>query len=142
MPHHTIELLEDAFNEAEKSIKKSTIAILGVSYKPDIGDIQLTPAEEIISKLDKLNSKIKIYDPYFKSTTIFSHKTEENLLDAISDADAVILLTAHKEFSDIDPTLFVSKMKTPIFIDSRGIMEIRAAKKAGLIFRGIGRGGN
>jgi len=142
MPYHTIELLEDAFNEAEKSIKNSTITILGVSYKPNIGDIQLTPAEEIISKLDQLNSKIKIYDPYFKSTTVFSHKTEGNLFDAISDADAVILLTAHKEFYDIDPTLLVSKMKTPIFIDSRGIMEIRAAKKAGLIFRGIGRGGN
>lgn len=142
MPYHTIELLEDAFNEAEKSIKNSTVTILGVSYKPDIGDIQLTPAEEIISKLDQLNSKIKIYDPYFKSTTVFSHKTEGNLFDAISDADAVILLTAHKEFYDIDPTLLVSKMKTPIFIDSRGIIEIRAAKKAGLIFRGIGRGGN
>lgn len=142
MPYHTIELLEDAFNEAEKSIKNSTVTILGVSYKPDIRDIQLTPAEEIISKLDQLNSKIKIYDPYFKSTTVFSHKTEGNLFDAISDADAVILLTAHKEFYDIDPTLLVSKMKTPIFIDSRGIIEIRAAKKAGLIFRGIGRGGN
>ena len=142
MPYHTIELLEDAFNEAEKSIKNSTVTILGVSYKPDIGDIQLTPAEEIISKLDQLNSKIKIYDPYFKSTTVFSHKTEGNLFDAISDADAVILLTAHKEFYDIDPTLLVSKMKTPIFIDSRGIIEIRVAKKAGLIFRGIGRGGN
>lgn len=142
MPYHTIELLEDAFNEAEKSIKNSTVTILGVSYKPNIRDIQLTPAEEIISKLDQLNSKIKIYDPYFKSTTVFSHKTEGNLFDAISDADAVILLTAHKEFYDIDPTLLVSKMKTPIFIDSRGIIEIRAAKKAGLIFRGIGRGGN
>lgn len=142
MPHHTIELLEDAFNEAEKSAKNSTVAILGVSYKPDIGDIQLTPAEEIISKLDKLDSKIKIYDPFFKSTTVFSHKTEETLLDAISDADAVILITAHKEFYDIDPTLLVSKMKTPILIDSRNVIEIRAAKKAGLIFRGIGRGGS
>lgn len=142
MPYHTIELLEDAFNEAEKSAKNSTVAILGVSYKPDIGDIQLTPAEEIISKLDKLDSKIKIYDPFFKSTTVFSHKTEETLLDAISDADAVILITAHKEFYDIDPTLLVSKMKTPILIDSRNVIEIRAAKKAGLIFRGIGRGGN
>lgn len=140
MPRHTVELLEDALNEAGKPVKNSIITILGVSYKPNVKDFQLSPAEEIIKKLDELGAKIKIFDPYFKSTNVFSHKTEESFENAIKESDGTILITAHKEFSDIDPTLLVSKMKTPIFVDTRGTMDKVAAKKAGLIFRGIGRG--
>ena len=140
MPYHVIDLLANALNEAGKTLKGSTIAILGLSYKPNIRDIQLTPAEDIIKRLDKLQAKIKIYDPYFKSVEVFSHNTEDNLLNAITNADAALLITAHNEFREIEPSLLASKMKTPIFIDSRGLMDKVAAKKAGLIFRGIGCG--
>ena len=140
MPYHVVELLIDALNEVGKVVKGSTIAILGLSYKPNVHDIQLTPAEEIINRLEKLQAKIKIYDPYFKSVKVFSHNTENSLMDAITDADATLLVTAHDEFRDITPSLLVSKMKTPVIIDSRGLIDAAAAKKAGLIFRGIGRG--
>jgi len=141
MPYHVIELLADALNEAGKSVKNSTIAVLGLSYKPNVGDIQLSPVEAIIKRLDQLDAKIKIYDPYFKSTEVFSHKTENDLVNAITNADAAIIATAHKEFHSIEPTLFAAKMKTPVLVDARGLIDIHAAKKAGLIFRGIGRGG-
>lgn len=141
MPYHVVELLSDALNEIGKSVKGSTIAVLGISYKPNVKDIQLTPAEAIVKRLDQLQAMVKIYDPYFKSTQVFSHKTENDLMDAISNVDAAIIVTAHNEFRGIDPSLFVSKMKTPVIIDSRGIVDVHAARKAGLIFRGIGRGG-
>jgi nucleotide sugar dehydrogenase len=141
MPYHVVELLSDALNEIGKSVKGSTIAVLGISYKPNVKDIQLTPAEAIIKRLDQLQAIVKIYDPYFKSTQVFSHKTENELIDAISNVDATIIVTAHNEFRGIDPSLFVSKMKTPVIIDSRGVVDIHAAKKVGLVFRGIGRGG-
>ena len=141
MPYHVVELLSDALNEAGKSVKGSTIALLGLSYKPNVRDAQLSPAEAIIRRLDQLEAKIKIYDPYFKSVEVFSHKTESDFINTITNADAVIIVTAHNEFRSIEPTLFSTKMKTPVLIDSRGIIDVHAAKKAGLIFRGIGRGG-
>jgi nucleotide sugar dehydrogenase len=141
MPYHVVELLADALNEAGKSVRGSTIALLGLSYKPNVRDIQLSPVETIIKRLDQLDAKIKIYDPYFKSTEVFSHKTEDDLVNAITNADAAIIVTAHKEFHSIEPTLFAAKMKTPVLIDARGLVDVHAAKKAGLIFRGIGRGG-
>ncbi|HXX05314.1 MAG TPA: nucleotide sugar dehydrogenase [Candidatus Bathyarchaeia archaeon] len=141
MPYHVVELLVDALNEAGKSVKDSTIALLGVSYKPDVKDIQLAPVEAIIKRLDQLQAKVKIYDPYFKSTQVFSHKTEDNLIDAISDVDATVIVTAHNEFKKIDPSLLAAKMRSRVIIDARGIIDINIAKKAGLIFRGIGRGG-
>ena len=140
MPFHVVDLLLDALNEAGKTIKGSTIAILGISYKPNVKDIQLTPAEKIIKRLDKLQAKIRIYDPYFKSVEVFSHNTESNLIAAVTNADATLLITGHNEFRCINPSLLASKMRTRIVIDSRGLIDPLAAKKAGLIFRGIGRG--
>ena len=140
MPDHVLGLLQDGFKEASKKIQDSQILVLGVSYKPDVKDIQITPAEPLINKLKQLNAKIKIYDPHFKSTEIFGIKTESNLVDALNNTDAVLLITAHKEFHDLEPTFLASKMKTPIVVDSRGIIDNHAAKKAGLIFRGLGRG--
>jgi nucleotide sugar dehydrogenase len=140
MPQHTIDLLCDAFDEAGKSITNSNVTILGISYKPDVKDIQLTPAEPIITNLKNLNAKVRIYDPYFKNTVVFGLKTEDDYISAITDSDAIILVTSHKEFHDLDPTFLRSKLKSGIIVDSRGTIDQHAAKKAGLIYRGIGRG--
>jgi nucleotide sugar dehydrogenase len=140
MPQHVINLLIEAFLESEKNIEDSTVLILGVSYKPDIKDIQLTPSEHIIEKLKKLKCKVKIFDPYFKSVELFGIQTEHNLVDALANTDAVVLVTAHKEFHDLEPAFLKTIMKTPILVDSRGVVNQDTAKKAGLIFRGLGRG--
>ena len=140
MPQHVINLLNEVFLESEKNIIDSEILILGVSYKPNVKDIQITPAEPIIEKLKTLKCKVKIYDPYFKSTNIFGINTEHNLIDALINTDAIIIVTAHKEFHDLDPIFLKTSMRTPILVDSRGIIDQHAAKKAGLIFRGLGRG--
>ena len=63
-----------------------------------------------------------------------------SLHSTLSQTDAIIIVTAHKDFHDLEPTFLKSKMKTPIVIDSRGIIDKHAATKSGLIFRGIGRG--
>jgi len=139
MPEHVVNLTLDAFKTSKKSIKDSSILILGVSYKPDVKDIQLSPAEIIINKLKTLGAKIKIYDPYFKGSQVFGINSEQNIDDALSKVDAAIIITAHKEFQEIDPKIF-SKMKTPTLIDSRGIIDTVSAKNAGLVFRGLGRG--
>ena len=141
MPHHTVEIVVDALNESEKSIKNSIIGILGISYKPNVADIQLSPAEEIVKHLEQLGAKIKIYDPFYKSQNIFSHMCSNSFNDVVENSDALILVTAHDEFKNIDPKILFNKMNTPIFVDTRGVMNIESAKKSGLIFRGIGRGG-
>ena len=113
---------------------------LGISYKPNVKDIQLSPAEVIIKKLQSLKLNVKIYDPYYKSTTIFDIKTEDDLSKAVTDSDAIVIVTAHDEFKCLEPDFFLSKMKIPIVIDARGVIDIRAAKKAGIVFYGLGRG--
>ena len=139
MPEHVIKLTVDAFKDAKESIQDSHILILGISYKPDVKDIQLTPAEHIIKKLQLLGSKIHIYDPYFSGNEVFGITVEKNLDNIIGKVNASIIVTAHKEFQKIK-TEFFKKMKTPILIDTRGIIDPTSAKYDELIFRGLGRG--
>ena len=139
MPDHVINLTLDGFKKCNKSIKDSTVLILGVSYKPDVKDIQLSPAEIIINRLKVLGAKIKIYDPYYKGSQMFGINVEQNIEDVLSKVDASIIITAHKEFQEINPKIF-TKTRTSILIDSRGIIDTSSAKAAGLVFRGLGRG--
>jgi len=138
MPDHVINLVLDVFKKCNKSVKNSSILILGVSYKPDVKDIQLSPAEIIINKLNTLGAKIKIYDPYYKGNQIFGVDVEHNIQDILSEVDASIIVTAHKEFLEINPKIF-TKMRTPILIDTRGVVDTSSANDAGLVFRGLGR---
>jgi nucleotide sugar dehydrogenase len=140
MPEHVIELTLDAFNESGISLEGSDILILGISYKPDVKDIQLTPAEHIIKKLKALGTNIHIYDPYFSSTEQFGIKILETISpELLEKMNAVIIVTAHDEFTKIDISKF-TKMKTPILIDTRGIVDPIDAQNSQLIFRGLGRG--
>jgi UDP-N-acetyl-D-mannosaminuronate dehydrogenase len=139
MPERVIKLTLDAFKECKKPIQNNDILILGVSYKPDVKDIQLTPAKHIIKKLQDLGANIHIYDPYFSSSQVFGINVEENLDAVISKVDASIIITAHKEFRNISLPVF-NKMKSPILVDTRGIIDPMDAKQAKLIFRGLGRG--
>jgi len=140
MPAHVIDLTIDAFKESGKPLNNSEILILGISYKPDVKDIQLTPAEDIIKKLKSLGANVHIYDPYFSSTKIFDIDVSESLSNELLEKmDAAIIVTAHEEFKK-SSILNFNKMKTPILIDTRGIIDPVDAKDSMLIFRGLGRG--
>ena len=139
MPDHVIELTKNAFSECNKSLENSEILVLGVSYKPNVKDIQLSPAEKIIKNLKTLGANVRIYDPYFMNQTVYGISTEENIDGVLSNLDAAIIITGHDEFKQLEISSF-SKMKTPILIDTRGVIDPVIAKNNKLVFRGLGRG--
>ena len=139
MPDHVTELTVNAFNECKKSIQNTSILILGISYKPNVKDIQLSPAAKIIKNFQNLEANVSIYDPYFISNEVYGIRVEKNLYEILPNMDAAVIVTGHDEFKKIDISSF-SKMKTPILIDTRGIIDPTIAKKNKLVFRGLGRG--
>ena len=87
-----------------------------------------------------MNVNVKIFDPYFKSTTIFGIKTESDLDSSLENTDGIIIVTSHNEFKNLDPNLLKSKLRMPVVVDTRGIIDPEDAKKSGLTFKGLGRG--
>ncbi len=139
MPKYVIKLVEDTLKEVNKKSKNTTIGILGISYKPNVGDIQLTPIKDVVEKLKQMNFKIKIFDPYFIKKEFLSIKIEENIENLISDCDVIVLGTDHDEFLKIDFSILKNQMKpSGIIIDTRGKLSSTEVRNAGLTFRGIG----
>ncbi len=140
MPDHVLDLIINGLQEVEKEISNSTILILGISYKPEVKDIQLTPAEKIVEKLKEKGAKIKIYDPFFKSVKVFDIETENNIEQALSNVDSVVLVTAHKEFYNLKPSYIASKIQMPVIVDTKRIFDTDDVKKSKLIFKSLGSG--
>ena len=140
MPNHVIKLLEDAFTESNKSFENSKITLLGISYKPNVRDIQIAPSAKIIELLRKRNVIIKIFDPYFISTKQFGIEIESTFSNAINESDAVVVVTGHKEFENLDLNLISNMTQNPIIVDCTGMIKPENVYSKNIIFRGIGRG--
>ena len=139
MPNHSISLLKDGLAEINKNIENSVILVLGISYKANVKDVQISPAKNIIEILQKERATVKIFDPYFINSIEYNIKTESSLEEAIKNIDGVIIVTDHKEFLNINPKK-ISGEKKIVVIDSRGIIDQHAIKESDIIYRGIGRG--
>ncbi|HEY2161328.1 MAG TPA: nucleotide sugar dehydrogenase [Solirubrobacteraceae bacterium] len=115
MPHFCVERIERALNDAGKPVKGSRIAILGVSYKGGTGDIRESPALRIMQLLARRGAALCYHDSYVPTLQELELASLE-LEQAISGADAVVLVTAHP---GIDHTSIAAD--SPLFIDLRGV---------------------
>jgi UDP-N-acetyl-D-glucosamine dehydrogenase len=94
MPHHCVERIERALNDASKPVRGSKIAILGVSYKGGVGDIRESPALRIMEELAERGGQLAYHDPYVPALPELGLQSVA-LDDAVNGADAVVLVTAH-----------------------------------------------
>lgn len=141
MPKHIFELLLEQLNELEKSVKNSKIVVLGYSYKENFGDPRVSPSETLVEELKKKKACVYIVDPYIDNDYLEKYGiAEKDIYRALEDADALILMTAHKEFKDIDLIKVKRIMKTPIIIDGRRIFNPLKVEQLGFIYKGVGRG--
>jgi UDP-N-acetyl-D-glucosamine dehydrogenase len=114
MPHHCVERIVGALNDASKPVRGSRIAILGVSYKGGVGDTRESPALRIMEELASRGAELAYHDPYVPALPELGLQARE-LADAVGGADAVVLVTAHP---DIDHATVARE--AALFIDLRG----------------------
>lgn len=133
MPKFTVETLLKALKDNKLKSKGLRIAVLGLAYKADIDDCRESPSYEVIKELKKLKMTVKVFDPYVKKDS-----TVASLDEALTDVQAVILTTAHKEFKQFSPAYFKTKGIT-IVVDGRNCLDKSAFLEAGLAYYGIGR---
>ncbi len=141
MPNHVYNLLIEGLEIVEKPISKSLkIAILGVAFIEDSDDARNTPTRDMVKILTDQDISFMIHDPFVRKEEVeFSFSTD---LDSVVDnADALIIITAHQLYKDMDLKIIHSRMKqSPILIDGRVTVSPEAALKAGFVFRSVGRG--
>lgn len=140
MPDHVISLVTDALNDVGKVVSRSKIAILGVSYKPNIHDLQKTPLRRIYLILNEMGASIAIYDPMFIGEKVFGVAVSRTLKEAVDKADCIIVGIAHKEFENLDLIRISEACNKPAaLIDTGKIVEPTHAAELGFSYRGVGR---
>ena len=140
MPDHVVELVSEALNDVGKTVRGSKVAVLGVSYKPGVKDIQLTPVERVVSRLAAMGASISLYDPMFKGEKVFGRPVSRSLEEAANAADCVVVGTAHKEFEKLDlGRLARLTSKKVAFVDARNVADPKEAARLGFAYRGVGR---
>jgi UDP-N-acetyl-D-glucosamine dehydrogenase len=120
MPYHCVAKAQRALNDTGLSVKGARIAVLGVSYKPGVGDVRESPALKIISLLLELGAEVLYHDPHVASLPEFS-LTGVPLEQALADADLALIVTAHP---NVDYELVARRAR--LVVDLRGVTSAAA----------------
>jgi UDP-N-acetyl-D-glucosamine dehydrogenase len=94
MPYHCVAKAQRALNDQGLAVKGARVAVIGVSYKPGVGDIRESPALKIIALLGELGAEVLYHDPHVPTLTEFSLASVP-LEQALADADLTVIVTAH-----------------------------------------------
>ena len=121
-----------------------TVAIWGLSFKPNVKDFTRSPALEIIPAILKKGGRIRVYDPMAMDNFQLSYPDESvyyanDELDAALGADAILLLTEWAEFRAPDWLEIKRNMKTPFILDGRNIYDKKQLIDLGFEYVGVGR---
>ena len=99
-PSYIVKLITKAFGG---SIKGKRIATLGLAYKPDVDDLRESPAIEISNLLTKAGAQVIAFEPYKPTKQFRTFATASTMEMALKDADAIVLLVRHSQFSQLTP---------------------------------------
>jgi UDP-N-acetyl-D-glucosamine dehydrogenase len=94
MPYHCVAKLQRVLNERGRAVQGARIAVLGVSYKPGVGDIRESPAIKIIELLRGLGAQVVYHDVHVPALDAFD-LTSLTLPDALDGAALALIVTAH-----------------------------------------------
>ena len=124
-------------------LKGKTIAVWGLSFKPETNDMRESASIELIQSIVKAGGKVNAYDPkaiheaqfYLKGIEVHYCNDKYTALEA---ADALILVTEWKEFRSPDLDLMQSKMNGHLFIDGRNQFKTDFIESKGFKYVQIG----
>ncbi|MEN9427329.1 MAG: hypothetical protein RLZZ220_1678 [Pseudomonadota bacterium] len=120
-------------------------AVWGLAFKPNTDDMREAPSRVIIAELFRRGATVTAYDPVAmpEARRVFGEDARlvyaERPMQALDDADALLIVTEWKEFRSPDFDVIKAKLKSSIIFDGRNIFDPALPKKAGLTYLSIGR---
>ena len=125
------------------TVRDKTVAVLGVTFKPNTDDMREAPSLTIVPALVGAGAKVRVCDPQGRhegEAMLPGVKWVENPYQAANDADLVVLLTEWNEFRGLDLEKLARKMAVPQMADLRNIYDPAEVREAGFTaYVGVGR---
>lgn len=118
-----------------------TIAVLGVTFKPNSDDVRDSPALDVASRLHSEGAEVRVYDP--KGNTNAAKRFPRldyrlSMMEAAKQADMVLLLTEWTEFQEMDPQAVGLVVDGRIILDGRNVLDQGSWEDAGWRFLALG----
>lgn len=129
-------------NACSGNVTEKTLAILGVTFKPNTDDMRDAPSLDIIPTLQAEGANINAYDPegmHEAKSLLKDVSWCNDAYEAMAGADAVAILTEWNEFRGLDLPRIKSLLKNPIVIDLRNIYNPEEMRDAGFVYSCVGR---
>ncbi|MDR2359323.1 MAG: UDP-glucose/GDP-mannose dehydrogenase family protein [Prevotellaceae bacterium] len=134
--------LEKRFNG---ELEGKTIALWGLSFKPQTDDMREAPSLALIEKLLAAGCTVKTYDPVAmpEAKRILGGRVgyAKDIYETAKQADAILLVTEWKEFRLPDWNAIKDAMRTPVVLDGRNIYDGDELQRTGFEYYGLGNGG-
>ncbi|MFF7647097.1 nucleotide sugar dehydrogenase [Streptomyces canus] len=144
MPAYTTQLILDDLAARGRNFSEATVAVLGLAFKNNTGDLRSSPAQMVVEALVKEGVRVRVYDPLADAAQVealLRIQPGTSVHETVRDADCVALLALHREFEDLDfASLPVAE--SCLVLDGRAYFpkeKIAMIQKLGLGYRGIGR---
>jgi UDPglucose 6-dehydrogenase len=127
-------------------LKDKKIAVWGLTFKPDTDDVRNSVAIELVNKLVAEGAHVTAYDPKgaekaveWKLIDPAKVKLAPTPLDAVRDAEVLILATEWKEFTNQDFAEVKARMHTPLIFDGRNLFDPSMMRELGFTYYAVGR---
>ena len=124
------------------SVEGKTIAVLGVTFKPETDDMRDAPSLVILPALAAAGASIRAYDPqtgHARQVLPAGIHWADGALDAAKNADALVLITEWNEFRAISPAKLKAAMRGKVVCDLRNVWDPAQMREAGFAYSSIGR---
>jgi UDPglucose 6-dehydrogenase len=133
-----------AIRETLWVLREKRIAVWGLTFKPDTDDVRSSVAIELVAELLRAGAQVVAYDPKGMQKaraikTIADAEFASSALDAVSNAEALIIATEWSEFANVDLAVIKEKMRTPIVFDGRNLLDPETMRRLGFRYHSIGR---
>ncbi len=136
-------LIVKKIEEALWIIQDKTIAVLGLSFKPDTDDIRSSVSIDVIRLLQHAGARVKAYDPQAMPRAqkelkrVLFCKTEYCAAD---DADCLLIMTEWNDFRNLDLLKIKRMLRQPVIVDGRNMFDPDKMRELGFVYKCIGRG--
>lgn len=133
-PHFVIEKVKQALGD----LQDKKIAALGLAYKPDVDDLRESPASEVVQLLQQEGAEVKVWEPFKPDAKIEDIAMAPSFDAALKDADLILLLVKHTEFTRLDPNEIAEKTSARHVMDCVNGWKQEKWKQAGFQFHRLG----
>ncbi len=135
-------MVEKIMGVLEGDARGKTVAVLGLSFKPETDDIREAPSIDIIRGLLERGVAIRAFDPHAlaqAARVVPELKACRDAYEACSGADALVIVTEWNQFRMLDLARVKELLRRPVVVDLRNIYEPEPMREAGFSYLGVGR---